>query len=508
MGATPVLTRAVVGLKAHPVTVECHIAAGLPRTTIVGLAEGAVKESRDRINSALRTCGFHFPRGHVIVNLAPSHLTKSGSSYDLPIALAILCASDQIEIREAATTEFVGELGLFGEIRRINGLLSCALPCQKAHHGLYLPKANEPEAGLIKQGKLRVASHLLDLCSHLNGTAPSAVAAPSIEPAARPKLRESTYDQILGQSAAKRALLIAAAGGHHLLMVGPPGTGKTLLAKSLAELLPTLTDQQVLEVAAVYSAAGIRRPNYHIPLFREPHHSATDAALLGGGQTPTPGEGALAHHGVLFLDELPHFRTSAIDLLREPLESGMAVISRARYKVRYPCQFQLVAAMNPCPAGRVCSETSCRCAPSQVQRYQSRISGPLLDRIDLQVRVPQLKHETLTQLERQPNRLEDVQALREQVDAARSRQLDRQGRTNSWLDAKRLRIEMTQANLSKDFLTKILQQFQLSARSYHKVWRIARTIADLDNSQNITQPHLIEALGFRSLPWEQGVKYE
>ena len=232
MVATPVLTRAVVGLQAHPVTVECHIAAGLPRTTIVGLAEGAVKESRDRINSALRTCGFHFPRGHVIVNLAPSHLTKSGSSYDLPIALAILCASDQIEIREAATTEFVGELGLFGEIRRINGLLSCALACQKAHHALYLPKANELEASLIKQGKLRIAGHLLELCAHLNGKPQSAVQAPKSEPVARHRQRQSTYEQILGQSAAKRASLIAAAGSHHLLMVGPPGTGKTLLAKA------------------------------------------------------------------------------------------------------------------------------------------------------------------------------------------------------------------------------------------------------------------------------------
>tara|TARA_B100001057_G_scaffold478538_1_gene549099 strand:+ start:1789 stop:3309 length:1521 start_codon:yes stop_codon:yes gene_type:complete len=506
MVATPVLTRAVVGLQAHPVTVECHIAAGLPRTTIVGLAEGAVKESRDRINSALRTCGFHFPRGHVIVNLAPSHLTKSGSSYDLPIALAILCASDQIEIREAATTEFVGELGLFGEIRRINGLLSCALACQKAHHALYLPKANELEASLIKQGKLRIAGHLLELCAHLNGKPQSAVQAPKSEPVARHRQRQSTYEQILGQSAAKRASLIAEAGGHHLLMVGPPGTGKTLLAKGLAELLPPLTDQQMLEVAAVYSAAGISRPDYHDPPFREPHHSATDAALLGGGQTPTPGESALAHHGVLFLDELPHFRASAIDLLREPLESGVAVISRARYKVRYPCRFQLVAAMNPCPAGRICSETSCRCAPNQVQRYQSRISGPLLDRIDLQVRVPQLRHETLTKLERRSDTRQSIKFLRQRVESARLRQLDRQGHTNSWLDAARLRSEMTRAGLDESFLTTILQKFQLSARSYHKVWRIARTIADLDEKDAICQAHVVEALGFRSLPWEQGVR--
>ena len=506
MGATAILTRAVVGLQAHAVTVECHIAAGLPRTTIVGLAEGAVKESRDRIKSALRTCGFHFPRGHVIVNLAPSHLTKSGSSYDLPIALAILCARDQIEISDAARTEFVGELGLFGEIRRIDGLLSCALACQQAQHGLYLPAANEREAALIKQGKLRIAAHLLDLCAHLSGKASTRVKAPATAPTTDPNPREATYSQILGQSAAKRALLIAAAGGHHLLMVGPPGTGKTLLVKSLADLLPALTDQQMLEVAALYSAAGIPRPNYHMPPFREPHHSATDAALIGGGQTPSPGEGALAHHGVLFLDELPHFRGSAIDLLREPLESGVAVIARARYKVRYPCKFQLIAAMNPCPAGRVCSETSCRCAPNQVQRYQSRISGPLLDRIDLQVRVPQLKHATLTRLEQQADRAQSIDSLRDQVRAARLRQQRRQGHTNNWLAAKQLRHEMTAAGLSQDFLTQALQQFQLSARSYHKVWRIARTIADLEAQDKISQSHMVEALGFRSLPWDQGLK--
>ena len=506
MGATAILTRAVVGLQAYPVTVECHIAAGLPRTTIVGLAEGAVKESRDRVKSALRTCGFHFPRGHVIVNLAPSHLTKSGSSYDLPIALAILCASEQIKISDVAKTEFVGELGLFGEIRRINGLLSCALACQKAQHGLYLPQANEPEASLIKQGNLRVAAHLLDLCTHLSGKDSPAVKPPATQLAPNPDLRESTYTQILGQSAAKRALLIAAAGGHHLLMVGPPGTGKTLLAKSLADLLPTLTDQQMLEVAAVYSAAGIPGPNYHVPPFREPHHSATDAALIGGGQSPTPGEGALAHHGVLFLDELPHFRASTIDLLREPLESGAAVISRARYKVRYPCKFQMVAAMSPCPAGRVCSKTSCRCAPNQVQRYQSRISGPLLDRIDLQIRVPQLKHETLTQLQSESAQPQAMHPLRAQVKDARLRQSQRQGCTNSWLGAKHLQQEMALAGLDQGFLTRALEQFQLSARSYHKVWRIARTIADIDGQDKISQSHMIEALGFRSLPWEQGLK--
>ena len=506
MATTPILTRAVVGLDAHPVTVECHIAAGLPRTTIVGLAEGAVKESRDRIKSALRTCGYFYPRGHVIVNLAPSHLTKSGSSYDLPIALAILCASDQVQIDKSASTEFVGELGLFGELRKVTGLLSCALAAHKQQHRLYLPKANDQEASLIKGGDYRVAAHLLDLCKHLAGEPQTEVLPPTNTTSTPPAGSTAQYDQILGQSAAKRALLIAAAGGHHLLMVGPPGAGKTLLAKSLAELLPPLDDQQMLEVAAVYSTAGLQRNNYGAPPFRDPHHSASDAALMGGGQTPTPGEVALAHHGVLFLDELPHFRASAIDQLREPLENGSAVVSRARYKIRYPCKFQLVAAMNPCPAGRTCTETSCRCVPGQVQRYQSRISGPLLDRIDLQVLVPQLKHHTLTDLRSQPTQQDNAKALRARVTQARRRQLRRQGQLNCWLHGAALRDQIVQADLAPSFLTNALQQFQLSARSYHKVWRIARSIADLEEATSISQTHMTEALGFRSLPWEQGIK--
>lgn len=506
MGTTPILTRAVVGLDAHPVTVECHIAAGLPRTTIVGLAEGAVKESRDRVKSALRTCGYFYPRGHVIVNLAPSHLTKSGSSYDLPIALAILCASDQVNIEHAQATEFVGELGLFGELRKVTGLLSCALAANNQKHRLYLPEANEHEASLVKEGDFRVAKHLLDLCAHLADDAQSAVRP--AQAITKPPVHGNThhYDQILGQSAAKRALLIAAVGNHHLLMVGPPGTGKTLLAKSLAELLPPLNDQQVLEVAAVYSTAGLQRSDYTTPPFRDPHHSASDAALMGGGQSPTPGEVALAHHGVLFLDELPHFRVSAIDQLREPLENGSAVVSRARYKIRYPCKFQLVAAMNPCPAGRTCNETACRCAPGQVQRYQSRISGPLLDRIDLQVMVPQLKHHTLTNLQVAPQQQETAESLRARVVDARQRQLRRQGQLNCWLGITELQNEIANASLPPSFLTHALQQFQLSARSYHKVWRIARSIADLEAAEIVSQTHMIEALGFRSLPWEQGLK--
>ena len=506
MATKSILTRAVVGLDAHPVTVECHIAAGLPRTTIVGLAEGAVKESRDRVRSALKTCGYFYPRGHVIVNLAPSHLTKSGSSYDLPIALAILCASEQISVSDVATTEFVGELGLFGELRKVTGLLSCALAADSAQHRLYLPLANEHEAALVKTGDFLVAQHLLNVCAHLQDESASEVRPPNPVVGPRPAKSAANFNQILGQSAAKRALLIAAAGNHHLLMVGPPGTGKTLLAKSLIELLPPLSDRQVLEVAAVYSNAGLHRSDYYAPPFRDPHHSASNAALMGGGQSPTPGEVALSHHGVLFLDELPHFRTSAIDQLREPLESGAAVVSRARYKIRCPCKFQLIAAMNPCPAGRTCTETSCRCAPSQVQRYQSRISGPMLDRIDLQVLVPKLKHQTLTDFSAVPQQTLSTESLQAGVVAARQRQLARQGQLNSWLAIAELQKEMSKAELEPLFLTSVLEQFQLSARSYHKVWRIARTIADLDAAATISKAHMLEALGFRSLPWEQGIK--
>jgi magnesium chelatase family protein len=309
----------------------------------------------------------------------------------------------------------------------------------------------------------------------------------------------------VGQDAAKRALAIAAAGGHHLLMVGPPGTGKTMLARSFAALLPDLDQAQALECAAVYSAAGVARKNYRQAPFRDPHHSASAPALMGGGNPPLPGEVALSHHGVLFLDELPHFKPSALDLLREPIETGFAVITRAKYKVTYPCRFQLIAAMNPCPAGRVCREDACRCTPAQVQRYQSRISGPLLDRIDIQVQVPALGREILARLATRPN-IDTSVNLRAQIIQARQQQHQRQGTINALLSGEKLNAEIAQAQLDTQFLERAIARFNLSARSYHKIWRIARSIADLEGSVVIRLGDMTEALSYRGLDWEGGVR--
>lgn len=493
---------AVVGLDCEAVEVELDISPGLGNVTVVGLPDTAVKESKERVRAAIKNSGFNYPTTRITINLAPADVKKAGPAYDLPIAIGMLGASKQLDV-DIESSLFIGELSLDGKLRHTNGVLPIAIYAkEKKYKRLYIPKINEYEASLVEGVEIIPVENLLQLFEHLNGIR-------IIKPAETHGLDDISegenfsvdFSYIKGQEHIKRALEIAASGGHNVLLSGPPGTGKTLLARAVPTILPKMTKGEALEVTKIYSIAGLlpdNEPFIRVRPFRTPHHSATAPSLVGGGQFPKPGEISLAHRGVLFLDELPEFPRGILENLRQPLEDGVVTIGRAQGTLTFPAKFSLIASMNPCPCGYASDpDRDCSCSPAQIIKYQKKISGPLLDRIDLHIEVPRIKFEKLAD----DNLAESSRSIRVRVEKARKIQQERFKNkkilTNSEMSSQEVKEFCKTNEQTIELLKTAVNQFQLSARSFYKILKLARTIADLEERKNIESTHIAEALQYR-----------
>ncbi len=491
-------SRAQVGIQAPLVTIEVHITRGLPSLSIVGLPETAVKESKDRVRSAIINNHYEFPLGRITINLAPADLPKEGARFDLAIALGILAASGQIAKDSIETYEFAGELALTGELRAVKGMLPFAHACSLQQHTLILPALNADEAALVSDLNIHAATHLMDVCAHINGN--EQLVSHTGKPISGEPSCELNFSDVRAQNHAKRAMEVAAAGGHNLIMIGPPGTGKTMLAERMPGILPPMTDTQALESATVASISGhgFDPKKWKQRPIRHPHHTASGVALVGGGSYPRPGEISLAHHGVLFLDELPEFDRSVLEVLREPLESGRIVISRAANQAEFPAQFQLIAAMNPCPCGYLGDIGGrCHCTEDQVRRYRQKISGPLLDRIDIHIEVAKVPKSVFHQ--DYSEKAEDSRNIQQRVSRAYAVQLARSGKANHKLGNKDIDKHCKIDDASSKLLDAAIDRLGLSARAIHRILKVARTIADLAAMESINTTHLSEAISYRRL---------